>query len=160
MSEKKGIWKFVNLFDIIVTAIVIVAAAALIFIGRATSAPEETAASTVNYVMVFEQMQNGSENLIRPGDKVMDKVKKYEMGSVVSVEVTDAYEMTENTDEGAAVSAKHLTGKDAYVTVTAPCTESESAITVGGGFNIRIGEEVSVQGPGWHGTGYVVDIIR
>jgi len=162
MGEKKGIWRYLNLFDIVAIVVIVALACVFVLLERQSAAAEETdtGSGTVTYVVEFMAMENGSEAFIQPGDRLVDKVKKYEMGNVVSVEITDAREQTHNFEEGSMTEAVRTTGKDAYVTVRAACTETDRAITVGGGFTVRVGKRVSVRGPGYFGTGYIVDVVR
>ena len=48
--------------------------------------------------------------------------------------------------------------EDVLVTVEAPCTVSDSAITVGGGYEIRVGSKGFFRGEGYMGSGPIVAI--
>lgn len=165
MNEKKGILKFLNLFDIIVIVVIAVLAAVLIFVGKEAEANKNADAGaekegTVTYVIEFKKMGNGSEKLIKVGDQLVDKIKKYSIGTVVDVEVKDAVGMKENIIDGTVSETEYPEGKDVYVTVEAPCTENEYSIVVGGGYIVRVGKSASVRGPGYSSPGYIVDVVR
>ena len=160
MSEKKGIFRFLNLFDIVLIAVIVILAAVLVFVGGTGESSAVSENGTVTYVIEFKKMENGSENLIQVGDKLVDKIKKDEIGTVKSVEIKDAADLEDNMLEGGAADAVYENGKDVLVTIEAPCTENDRSITVGGGYVIRIGREASVRGPGYFGAGYIVDVER
>ncbi|MDE6107493.1 MAG: hypothetical protein K2F83_02315, partial [Oscillospiraceae bacterium] len=85
-----------NLFDIVVLAVAVLLAAVLIFISR--GAGKE--ATTVVYTVEFTNMQNESASLIQPGDSLVDRVKKFDLGKVLSVEVGPTYTQRNDHVEG------------------------------------------------------------
>ena len=163
MEKKKH--SIINVFDIVVIAIA-VALAALLFLTRSSgtasdSGTEETAKSgTVTYTIELSGMVNGSAEKISVGDKLVDKVKKYDIGTVTAVEVTNTVRQVQDLVNGGTVEAEMSTLETATVTLEAPCTETDTDILVAGGYDIKVGLSVSVKGPGYYGTGYIVGIER
>jgi len=160
MDKKKGILRFFNLFDIILIGVIIILAVVLVFLSRTGEVDESAAQGTVTYVLELRRMENGSEELVKVGDRLTDKIKKYDIGTVTDVEIKDAATLADDILQGASGDTAFPTGKDVYVTVEAPCTENDTTITVGGGYTIRVGRDVSVRGPGYFGAGYIIDIVR
>ena len=160
MDKKKGILRFFNLFDIILIGVIVILAVVLVFLSRTGEVDESSSHGTVTYVLELRRMENGSEEMVKAGDRLTDKIKKYDIGTVTNVEIKDAVSLQDDILQGASGDAVFPSGKDVYVTVEAPCTESGTAITVGGGYTIRVGRDVSVRGPGYFGAGYIIDIVR
>lgn len=155
-----------NLFDILIIAVVIVVAVLLLWwrgvIGGAQGSADDPAgvSSTVRYTMEFTQMTGDTAYLIQPGDALVDSVRKYEVGSVVSVDVTDAFSYAVDVEEGGYVRSPVPGAKNAVIVVESPCTQSEREILVGGGYPIRCGLPVQIKGPGYAGTGTILSIER
>ena len=60
---------------------------------KPAAAPAEgavSAAGTVQYTIRFQKMIQGASERIKPGDQLVDTVKNYELGTVVSVETVPA----------------------------------------------------------------------
>ena len=148
-----------NLFDIVVIALILILAAVLLLVNVGQSRESEDA-GTVTYTMLLEGMRNNSGNLISPGDELVDKVKKYNIGTVVSVDVETAERQVNDYENGGLVDSVVEDQQNAIVIVEADCTETSSQITVDGGYIIRAGLTVSVRGPGYWGTGYIISVDR
>ena len=160
--EKKKKLKFFNLFDIIVILMIIALIAVLFFAKRAnapTDAPQGSSGKVI-YTLELNGMQNGSAELVKPGDKLTDKIKKYDMGTVVSVEVKKATLQVEDYENGGIIDSEVSGLQTAVIVVESPCTETDSQIKTDGGFVVRVGTQASVHGPGYAGSGYIVGIER
>lgn len=145
-----------NLFDIVVLVVAVLLAAILILFSRGAG----TEQTTVIYTVEFTNMQNGSASLIQPGDSLVDRVKKFDLGKVVSVEVGPTYTEVENmTGGGSSMVASQLL-QTATVVIEAPATETEQDLLVSGGFLIKIGTSVSAKGPGYSAYGTVLAIQK
>ncbi len=160
MAKDRKNRKIFNLFDIIVIVIIIALAGLLFFIREGRDAQESTSAGTVRYTLELVGMQNGSADLIQEGDQLVDKVKKYDIGTVVSVEVTPTYRQAYDYVNGGLIESLVDDQQTAVIVVEADCTESSSQITVDGGYVIRAGLTASVRGPGYWGTGYIISVDR
>lgn len=145
-----------NLFDIVVLAIAVLLGVVLVLFSR--GAGKE--ATTVIYTVEFTNMQNGSASLIQPGDSLVDRVKKFDLGKVISVEVGPTYTQIEDLLEGGSHEAVSQTLQTATVVLEAPATETEQDFLVSGGFLIKIGTSVSAKGPGYSCYGTVLTIEK
>lgn len=83
-----------NLFDSIVLVLALAVGAFLVWSAiKPAAAPAEgavSAAGTVQYTIRFQKMIQGASERIKPGDQLVDTVKNYELGTVVSVETVPA----------------------------------------------------------------------
>ncbi len=151
-----------NLFDIIIILIVIAAAGIFIFMQTRGEDSQSTAAknSTIEYTVEIANISDKTEGMIKPGDSIVDKVKKYNIGTVKSVEYYPATKEAFDYEKGAAKYSELPGRLSAAVTITAECTESDSAAVVGGGFEVRTGTETSIVGPGYSGAGYIISVVR
>lgn len=163
MEKKQGKprWKL-NVFDIIIIAVVIVAAGVLIYIWRFSDKSGSTAAASkpVHYTIELSGMLSGTAEKIKEGDTIMDSTKKFIMGTVVSVSVEPATTPQKNLETGDTVLAVIPDKETAVVELLCDCASSESQITAESGYVISVGKEVTAAGPGYAGKGYVIAINR
>ena len=160
--EKKKL-KFFNLFDIIVLLIALILLAVLFFMGKGAAPADGAGVGTsqkVTYTLELTGMQNGAAELIKPGDRLTDKIKKYDIGTVVSVETKITTMQVEDYENGGVIDSPVSTQQTAVVVVEADCTETDSQITVGNGYIVRVGATANIRGPGYAGTGYVIEMER
>ncbi len=162
MEEKKFRLRL-NLFDGIVLLTALVVGAALLWMMKGPqSVPtgDAPAASTVRYVVRFQRWLEGTGSLIQPGDKLVDNIKNFEMGQVVSTQVVPVeHQLLDHT--------RHVYGlttidgyEDILVTVESPCIVSDDAITVGGGYAVRVGTVAFIKGEGYMASGPIISIER
>ena len=109
---------------------------------------------------MFQSMTEGSSELIQPGDPLVDTVKNYQMGSVVSVRAEPAVVQVLNQETQTYVDAVLEGFEDVYVTVESTCTDSGEALLLDGGYDFRVGQTTYVRGPGYMGSGPVTEIVR
>ena len=158
-SKKQRGRSIFNLFDIIVILIA-VALAALLFFMRQEQQNESSTAGTVRYTLELTGMLNGSADLIEPGDQLVDKVKKYDIGKVVSVQVDTTVQRAYDLENGGIVETPMAGQQTATIVVEAECTETSSQIIVDGGYIVAAGMEASLRGPGYWGSGYIMSVDR
>ena len=116
MENKSGRRISLNFFDILIIIIVIALTAGLIYVKtRGGSEGQASDAAMVTYEIEIGNLTEDTQNLIHAGDSVIDKVKKQEMGEVVSCEF---YPMRKRIGESAdrrysvSGSAGALRGED------------------------------------------------
>ena len=144
MEPNKPKFRFrLNLFDSIVLVLALAVGAFLVWSAiKPAAAPAEgavSAAGTVQYTIRFQKMIQGVSERIKPGDQLVDTVKNYELGTVVSVETVPAQALIQDHEDKAFVLAGIEGYEDALVTVEAPYTEGEDSLLLGGGFKLRVG---------------------
>lgn len=149
-----------NLFDGIVVLAALAVGGLLLWRAARPAAPVEAApevpASTVEYTVRLLRWSPGTSSLIHIGDQITDNVKNHQVGQVVAVQPVPS-ELQVLDQEGRRYVQAELEGyEDVLVTIRAACTTSDSAITVGGGYNIRVGGTVYLKGEGYMGSGQIV----
>ena len=150
-----------NLFDGIVLVLAVAAAAFLLWraMKPAVQVPmDPSVTSTVRYTVRFQRWTPGTSALIQAGDRIADNIKNYEIGQVVSAEAEPARIQVLDTQNRRYVWAEMDGFEDVLVTIEAPCTVSDAAITVGGGYELRVGSTGYFRGEGYMGSGPIVAI--
>ena len=150
-----------NLFDGIVLVLAVAAAAFLLWraMKPAVQVPmDPSVTSTVRYTVRFQRWTPGTSALIQAGDRIADNIKNYEIGQVVSAEAEPARIQVLDTQNRRYVWAEMDGFEDVLVTIEAPCTVSDAAITVGGGYELRVVSTGYFRGEGYMGSGPIVAI--
>ena len=91
---------------------------------------------------------------------LVDTVKNYQMGNVVSVWAEPAVVQVLDQESRTYVDAVLEGFEDVYVTVESTCTDSGEALLLDGGYDFRVGQTTYVRGPGYMGSGPVTEIVR
>ena len=160
MEEKKFRLKL-NLFDGIVLLAALAVAAFLLWrmVGPELPVQSDPAVtSTVRYTVRFRRWMPGTSHVIEAGDRVIDNIKNFEMGHVVSAEAVPALSQTLDIWNYHYVWMELDGFEDVLVTIESPCTVTDAAITVGGGYELRVGETSYIKGEGYMGSGPIVAI--
>ena len=150
-----------NLFDGIVLVLAVAVAAFLLWraMKPAVQVPmDPSVTSTVRYTVRFQRWTPGTSALIQAGDRIADNIKNYEIGQVVSAEAEPARIQVLDTQNRRYIWAEMNGFEDVLVTIEAPCTVSDAAITVGGGYELRVGSTGYFRGEGYMGSGPIVAI--
>lgn len=161
MENKKAFRLHLNLFDGIVIVAALAVAAVLLWTQLKPAAP--TAAPTsekVQYTIVLQKTVPGTGAQVKAGDALIDAVKNYELGNVVSSETVPAQDFAIDTENGCYVLADVPGKEDVYITVESSAVVSDEAVTVGSGYAVRVGDDIYVRGPGYLGSGRVYAIER
>lgn len=154
-----------NLFDGIVLLAALGVAAFLLWTRFKPQAPAEpnapqAAASTVEYTVRFQRWKEGASGMIQPDDLLIDNIKNFELGQVVSFQAVPA-EMTALDHENRIYRQARVEGyEDVLVTVRSACTVVDGGFQVGGGYDLKVGAIAYVKGPGYMGSGPIVAIQR
>lgn len=159
-KRSRGIFRFVNLFDIIVILIIVALLLVLYFGKSKTVSVSDSQSSTVIYTVELSPMVNNTAELISVGDELVDKLKKYDLGVVKEVTVDVAKKQVEDYVNGGLANSDMQTKQGAIVTIESTCTQTDTDITVGGGYVIKVGTAVNIKGPGYNGSGYILSIER
>lgn len=159
-DKKKGRSLF-NVFDIVLIVIA-VALAAVIFLSRGSSSALtlEPRSVTVHYTVEIRELDQDFRDVVAPGDAVMDRIKKYNIGTVESVSYGEAVRSVEDFEAGIKRLAPVPGCLRMDIAITAQATVSDSAITVDGGYDVRVGAEANIATPGFSGTGVIIAVER
>ena len=148
-----------NLFDGIVLILALAVGAFLVWRAVKPVAPVQSdPTSTVRYTIRFQRWASGTSGLIQPKDQIADNIKNYEIGQVVSAQAAPALVQTVDQASRRYVWAELEGYEDVLVTVEAPCVISDESITVGGGYELRVGSKGFFRGEGYMGSGPIVAI--
>jgi hypothetical protein len=152
----------ISIFDIIIIAVVIIAAGVLIFVWRPSGKSSGTAIVTtpVHYSIELSGMVQGAAEKIKEGDTIMDIDKKFIMGKVESVAIAPATTPGKDLNTGDTVSALVPGKETATIELVCDAAASETEVKAVSGYVIRVGNEVHAAGPGYAGAGYVIGIDR
>ena len=164
MEENKGFRLKLNLFDGIVILLALAVAAVLLYMNLKPAAPagdtSAPAAATTQYTIRLQKTLPGTGELIEAGDALVDVVKNFELGTVVSATVMPATDSMINEEAKAYVTAEIPGYEDIEIVVESSVTYGEENILVGSGYKLRVGEKIYVRGPGYLGSGEVYAIER
>lgn len=161
--EQKNFRLRLNLFDGIVLVLALAVGALLLWSALKPTAPtaaETVNATTVQYTVRFQKWIEGTGALVEPGDKLVDNIKNYELGTVVSAQVVPAQSLQLSHDDRAFVLTTIHGYEDVLVTVESPCTISDDAITLGGGYALRVGSTAYIRGEGYMASGPIISMER
>ena len=150
-----------NLFDGIVILLALVAGGLMLWTALKPQAPAPAgsiASSDVRYTIRFRRWAPGSSGAVKAGDKSADNIKNYEVGQVVSVQAVPALAQVPDQNSRRWVWAELEGFEDVLVTVESPCVISDDAITIGGGYQVRVGTVGYFRGEGYMGSGPIVAI--
>ena len=161
--DKKKFQLRLNLFDTIILAVALCVAVVLgyMMLKPAPQQQEEgPVVNTVEYVVRFNKMIEGAGALIQPGDKLVDTIKNYNLGTVVEVEVLPCKVSVIDNENKKTVNAVVEGYEDVLITVKGTGTMSESCFVLDGGYNLRVDAITYVRSNGYMGSGPVVSIVR
>ncbi|HHT17453.1 MAG TPA: DUF4330 family protein [Papillibacter sp.] len=161
-SKNQGFrWKL-NVFDVIIMAVVLVAAAALIIVWRNSGRSNISVMESrpVRYRIEINGMVPDSAIAIESGDLIYDSVKKYALGTVQDVTLEPARRLSKDMETGRTILAEIPDRLTAVIDVVCDCYDSESTVSTTSGYTLRVGQNVFVAGPGYAGSGYIVSILR
>lgn len=163
MDQKRNFRLRLNLFDGLVLLVALAAGAVLLWTNlkpAPTPADGSPAVSTVRYTVRFQKWLEGTGSLVQEGDKLVDNIKNFELGQVVSAEVVPAISQQLDQNNRQFVLTAIPGHEDVLVTVESPCTATDEAITLGGGFTLRVGSIAYIRGEGYMASGPIIAIER
>lgn len=114
----------------------------------------------MRYTIVLKQALEGTGELVKPGDALVDSVKNFALGQAVSSWTEPATKSIVDEDAGAYVTAPIPGYEDVYIQVESPATVTDEKVLVGGGYALMVDDEIFVRGPGYIGSGRVYAIER
>lgn len=157
-DKKTGRRSFFNVFDIVVL-IIIAALVVFLFLAR-EGLGNRASKKNVTYVVEFAMVHENVTPHIQEGDVLVDKVKKFSVGTVEKVEVFPAESYISDLENGGQVKVEEPHYDRVLVTISAEADVTDSEVTVDNGFTVRVGLGVYLRGPGYECTGTVVEMNR
>lgn len=157
--EKKNKFKFSHLFNFFDIALILIAVLiALLLLLSNILGGEQGKKLTVRYTIEVTGFQDGKEKLFSVGDSLLDVVKKYEVGKIVEVKLEPTVWSVVDYDANCYVNSPVPGQVTVLLTVESDALETEDAISLDGGFEIRIGQGVSLRTPALSFSGTVIGI--
>ena len=159
-NNPKSKWRL-SIFDIVIITLVIVAGIAVLFFNTDIFGNKDGGEDTkVKYTIELTNLLENSTQMIKVDDEVMDASKKFRLGTIVDVQISDTLVTVKDLTTGNYVQKVLPNNKTALVTIEAPATETDSTITVDNGYVLRGGNGITIVGPGYTGGGFVLYIER
>lgn len=154
-----------NLFDGIVLLAALLVGVVLLWAALkpepAPSADAPTVTNTtVRYTVRVQRFPEGSGELIKIGDELVDNIKNYKLGTVVAAEIVPTTTLVMNHEEKKYQLAEVPGVEDILVTLEATCPENDSAIILDGGYTLRVGATTYIRGKGYMASGPIIAIER
>ena len=149
-----------NLFDGIVLLLALAVGGFLLWNSRSTASVPLASSATVRYTVRFLNWPEENVSRIREGGLLVDNVKKYEIGRVVSYEVEPAITLLLDHEDRQYVYAENAGHVDILVTVDAHCTDNGESLLAGGGYALQVGQVAYIKGEGYMASGPIVAIER
>ncbi len=157
--ENKKLFGKINIFDIILLVIVLIAAVvAYMFLGNKDNVTTNSVEK--KYSIKVEKLPLGTTDKIKVGDKVYDNEINTFIGEVVSVEKKDYTRVVENHQTNEFVLAKVEGFENAIVTIKVSLNDLGSDLKTNNDYVIKVGKKVCLRGPDYAGTGYITYIER
>jgi len=166
MNEKKKFRLKLNVFDIVIIALVVVAGIVFFAVTNTSRSGSDGVklssgtSTTVRYVIELTGMMEDASNKVEVGDTIIDRIEKRTLGKVVAVTIEPTRLPFRDQITGAQVIEEQPDRYTAIITLESPAAETASSITVDGGFIVRAGLPVTVNGPGYAGMGFILSVER
>lgn len=160
-QNKKAFRLHLNLFDGIVILVALGVAAILLW-SQLKPAVSEVGSDTqpIRYTIRMMKAVPGTGEMVQDGQILYDAVKNFELGSVVSAETVQAYDLAVDNETHSYVNVEVPDKEDIYIVMDSTAVISDEAVTLSSGFAIRVGETLYLRGPGYLGTGRIHAIER
>ncbi len=161
MKEHNQFRLRLNLFDGIVLVLALAAAVFLMWrFTRPAASGDGGRSASGQYTVCFQRWPAGSAQAIHQGDQLADNIKNYNVGTVVSAQAVPCQSLILDQVNGEYVLADVDGYEDVLVTVESPCTVTDEAVTLGGGYALRVGATMYLRGEGYMASGPVIAMER
>lgn len=161
-QNKKNIQFRLNLLDSIVLVVALALGGYVVWQGLSVEETvTTTSAQSIRYTILMNEMRGETGDLVVPGGDVIDVVKNYHLGTVISTQVVPAVKDVLNHDTK-SYETKEVEGfSDVYVVMESKSvTATDNYILLDGGYELRVGENVFMRGAGYMAAGEIYAIER
>ncbi len=152
-----------NLFDGIILALALLVAAAAIYFPLSSQEVAVVASPTTKEVTFTARITNATPEAaaaFQAGDVLEDAVKNLELGTVVSSTSFPTTTMVLDQENVIYVENESPDYVNIDVVITGYATVSEDEITLASGYAITAADAIYIRGPGYLGSGMIIDIDR
>lgn len=159
VQKKESIFHL-NLFDTIVLSIVVFLAGVVLYYNLSENARTTNGTYLMQYTVLLNDMREGTGDLVREGSELHDVLRNYNIGTVVSKDIRPAVGQLLDQENRIYINVDVPEKEDVYVVMEAMITDLGDELVVDGGYTIRVGEGLYLQGEGYMAAGQVVEIDR
>lgn len=160
-QQKKKFSLSLNFFDTFILLIVVAVAGFVLWYNLSEAANQNAKnTSTMHYTILMNNMREGTGSLVRPESTVIDVLKNYNIGKVVSADIQPATEQLLDQDTLTYRPVELPEYEDVYVVMEAQVTDTGTELIIDGGYVIRVGQGVFLRGEGYMAAGTIVAINR
>jgi len=152
-----------NLFDTIIILLALGAAVFMLwnrFAPKGDGGATVAAGHTIQYTIRLRSTIPGTVDLVQPGDALEDAIKNFKIGNVISATAQPARAQAIDEENDKVNMAVVPDKEDIDIVVEAVATENEAHFLVGGGYEVRAGEQIWMRGPGYLGSGFIINVAR
>lgn len=156
--DKKGkLFGKLSVFDIL---LIIIIAAVAVFAVRFLFKPKADAGkSELIYTITVDNQRKGTEINVKPGDKLYNKIDKYELGEIISVATEEKTEELFDEETGKANIVSHPVYQNIKVTLKGSFTVKADGYY----YNqkpLRVNDIIYVTNQNFSGSGIISGISR
>ena len=150
-----------NLIDVALIIIALAAISVLVFIfnNKNIIKPKGEESVKIEYTLTLSPVREEYVNLVKVGDKVINTAVMESGGEVTAVTNSDYYYIGTNSDTGESVSTQYPGMKTIIIKIRAAATKTAYGYSVNG-FDIVIGEDVSIRVPDFTGIGKCTSVTE
>lgn len=152
-----------NLFDGIILALALLVAAAIVFFSLSSQEVAVVASPTSKEVTFTVRISNATPEVadaFQAGDALEDAVKNLALGTIVSSTSFPTTTLVLDQENTIYVENEYPDYVNIDVEITSYATVSEDEITLDSGYVITAADAIYIRGPGYLGSGMVIDIDR
>ena len=154
-----------NLFDSIVLILALAVGAYLLWnaLKPAPAVPDDAGpaeASTIRYTVILRRCVPGTSEAVALDSRLTDSIRNYDIGRVKAVQAIPTQELLVDQTNRRWVLSTVEDYEDLLLTVEAPGTVTDSAVTLSSGYIMRVGSAAYIQGDGFLGSGSIYAIER
>jgi len=144
-----------NFIDIVLILIILCAGILLayMFSSRNTSTSESSGEIDLTYKVIVKEMRSEFKNLVSIGDKVVDSVQLFTIGTVVDVTYSPSTYTGKDVNNGKLVYSEYPDKLDMVITVKTKANVGADAYLIGG-FNLGVGTKIHLRVPKFTAIGY------
>lgn len=186
MDNKTKKYRF-NVIDVLIILVIVMVVAVMYYFTVARNSVVSNSEITVDYTVELKTVRSEHIDNIKIGDRVVETVRDQQIGEVIDVQVSPAYNIVTNTvtgetyksfypainlppesdadsqaeapDEEAEIIEPLYDYYNVRVTIRGNVKKSESGYNING-FNVVVGEQVHFRVPSYVNSGYCVNIAE
>jgi hypothetical protein len=142
IDDRGRLFGSISVIDVIVAAVVVVLAVAVFVKFRPDESPAATTnTANVTYTVKISGIRISNANLLRRNDRLYTKDSEIYIGTIVDINVEDAYGIDTIMD-GTYVRARVHERYDVTLTISAPCSYSNSRYYINRTFELNANAEI------------------